>query len=176
VHIRVDRYLSNEEATLSRIYLDGVFFCFGLEDQYQEVKVKDETRIPAGTYKIKLRTAGGLTKRYAKRYSFHKGMLHLQHVPNFTYVYIHTGNNDDHTSACLLVGLGRSEENFTVSSSRIAYSRLYKAVVDAAEKDDLTITYEDNDRKLPESLTPSRRVQESDRLLGSPPLYKAEYL
>ena len=99
MQLRVDRYLSNEEATLSKIYLDGVFLCFGLEDQYQEVKVPDETRIPAGIYNIKLRTEGGLTKRYADRYSFHRGMLHVQNVPGFTYVYIHTGNNDDHTSA-----------------------------------------------------------------------------
>jgi hypothetical protein len=145
MHIRVDRHSSNEEATLSKIYLDGDFFCYGLEDQYQEVKVPGETRIPAGTYNIILRTDGGMTKRYAERYAFHQGMLHVRYVPGFTYVYIHTGNTDDHTDGCLLVGEFQDEEKFTISSSRFAYTRLYRAVIDAAAADELTITYEDND-------------------------------
>jgi hypothetical protein len=32
------------------------------------------------------------------------GMLHLQDVPNFTYILIHAGNTDEHTSGCLIVG------------------------------------------------------------------------
>ena len=46
--ITVRRFAHNDEATLSRVYLDDEEFCFGLEDQPQEVKVQDETRIPAG--------------------------------------------------------------------------------------------------------------------------------
>jgi hypothetical protein len=166
MHIRVDRYISNEEATLSRLYIDGVFFCYGLEDQYQEIKIPDETRIPPGTYKIQLRAAGGLHGRYAARYDFHKGMLHLQNVPGFTWVYVHTGNNDDHTSACLLVGNGRNEKDFTLSNSRYAYKRLYEFVVDAAFDKKLTISFEDNDDRLPGGLTHSLRPREVDLLPG----------
>lgn len=144
--ITVQRYAHNDEATLSYVFLDGEGFCYGLEDQPQDgPKVMHETRIPAGTYKIKLRTAGGMTKRYAERYDFHAGMLHVQDVPGFTYIYIHTGNTDDHTSGCLLVGYTASSEEFTIGDSRNAYSDLYKAVVDAAWADDLEIEYRDEE-------------------------------
>jgi len=145
MHIHVKRYSSNDEATLSKVFLDDFFFCYGLEDQYQEVKVQDETRIPAGVYKILLRNEGGMTVKYGARYPFHKGMLHVQDVPGFTYVYIHTGNTDDHTSGCLLVGDTANEDAFTIGSSRNAYTRLYPAIVDAASDGDLTITYSDED-------------------------------
>lgn len=145
MHIRVDRDFSNKEATLSKIYLDDVFYCYGLEDQYQEIKIQDETRIPAGTYNIKLRNAGSMTKKYSARYSFHRGMLHIQDVPGFEYIYIHTGNNDNQSSGCLLVGLKRNEGTYVITSSRDGYKKLYVAVVDAAAENDLTITFEDND-------------------------------
>ena len=145
MNIFVERFLSNEEATLSKVYLDNDFFCYGLEDQYQEVKVQDETRIPEGTYLIKLRDEGGMTKKYAARYPFHKGMLHLQDVPGFTWVYIHTGNTDDHTSGCLLVGDSMDKHYMTIGKSRDAYTRLYLAVLGAAQDGDLSITYVDED-------------------------------
>ena len=143
--ITVRRFAHNDEATLSRVYLDDEEFCFGLEDQPQEVKVQDETRIPAGTYDIKLRDEGGMTKRYAERYDFHEGMLHVQDVPGFSWIYIHTGNTDDHTSGCLLVGHSRNKDTFTIGNSRTAYSDLYQAVVEAAKDEDLTIEYIDED-------------------------------
>lgn len=146
MRILVERYMSNDEATLGKLYLDGEFFCWTLEDQFQDEKVQDETRIPAGTYDIKLRDAGGMNVKYHARYDFHRGMLHLQDVPEFTWVYIHTGNIDDHTSGCLLVGDHKDEDRLTIGGSRDAYRRLYSAVVDAAADDNLTITYVDEDR------------------------------
>ena len=143
--ITVERFLHNEEATLSRVLLDGEQFCFGLEDQPQEEKVMNETRIPAGTYQIKLRNEGGMTKRYAERYDFHIGMLWLQVVPDFEWVYIHVGNSDDHTSGCLLVGFTANEEAMTIGRSRDAYSDLYQAVKDAAWAETLEIEYLDKD-------------------------------
>jgi len=161
MRIKVNRYKSNNKATLSKIYLDGVFFCFGVEDQYQKVKIMHETRIPAGTYNIKLRKTGGLNSKYASKYDFHKGMLHIQNVPGFTNIYIHIGNTDDHTSGCLIVGRERDEDKLTVSFSKYAYSKLYKAVTDAVISGYLDISFEDNDRipslqEEPESLTSSQ--------------------
>ena len=143
--ITVRRYAHNDEATLSRVYLDDEEFCYGLEDQPQEEKVMHETRIPAGTYDIKLRNEGGMTKKYAERYDFHEGMLHVQNVPGFEWIYIHTGNTDDHTSGCLLVGHTRNEDTFTIGNSRAAYSDLYQAIVEAARGEDLQIEYIDED-------------------------------
>ena len=42
----------------------------------------------------------------------HKGMLWVRDVPGFEYILIHTGNTDEHTSGCLIVG--DSQENNTI--------------------------------------------------------------
>ena len=92
-----------------------------------------ETCIPEGTYDIKLRTVGGFHEKYKKRYgNDHYGMLHLQDVPNFTYILIHAGNTDEHTSGCLIVGesqqdLDISKDGF-IGHSGVAYKKLYKKV------------------------------------------------
>ena len=56
--ITVERFTSDAETTLSTVFVDGKFACFGLEDEYRTEKVAGETRIPAGTYKVGLRNVG----------------------------------------------------------------------------------------------------------------------
>jgi hypothetical protein len=77
----------------------------------------------------------------------HKGMLWLQDVPNFTFVYIHTGNKDEHTMGCLLVGGSVQEtvDDMAVWGSRDAYRKFYQKVVGAAEAGALSILYVDKD-------------------------------
>jgi hypothetical protein len=58
--------------------------------------------------------------------------LHIQDVPNFTYILIHTGNSDEHTSGCLIVGetqqdLDISKDGF-IGSSTVAYKKMYAKV------------------------------------------------
>lgn len=147
--ILVDRYLSNDKATLSKVSVDGEFVCFGLEDEFREVKVRGETRIPAGTYKVLPRVTGGFHARYktdARTAPYHRGMLHVQDVPGFEYILIHIGNFETQTDGCLLVGTVRNEENMSVLRSAIAYEKLYKKVIGAAFEGNLEITYVDNDR------------------------------
>ena len=121
------------DATNGILLVDGIFECFTLEDQYQAVKVMHETCIPEGTYDIKFRTVGGFHEKYKKKYqNAHYGMLHLQDVPNFTYILIHGGNTDEHTSGCLIVGetqqdLDISKDGF-ISRSQIAYKKMYRKV------------------------------------------------
>ena len=131
MNIKLKRYTDSIDSTGGLLFVNGSFYCFTCEDQYQTKKVYGETRIPEGTYEIKLRDAGGMNERYKKRYPFHKGMLHLQGVPNFTWIYIHPGNNDDHTEGCILVGLSSFYFNneTTISSSVEAYENLYKELI-----------------------------------------------
>ena len=44
------------------------FLAYTLEDEQRDVKVWGETRIPAGTYKLKLRKEGGFHTRYLAKY------------------------------------------------------------------------------------------------------------
>ncbi|KKL14000.1 hypothetical protein LCGC14_2520110 [marine sediment metagenome] len=72
--------------------------CYTLEDEFREIKVSGETRIPSDTYELKLRTEGGLNERYKARFpDIHEGMIWLQNVPNFSWIYLHCGNYDDDT-------------------------------------------------------------------------------
>jgi hypothetical protein len=113
------------------------------------LKVKGETRIPAGVYNIELRKEGGFHERYTKKYSnIHIGMLHIVNVPGFEYILIHTGNTDEHTAGCLIVG--DSQENNTiikdgfVGKSVNAYKRIYPRIAKAIEKgEEVTIEYID---------------------------------
>ena len=131
--LQVVRTQFGRDATNGLLFIDGLFECYTLEDQYQEVKVMHETCIPEGTYDVKFRTVGGFHERYKKRYgNSHYGMLHLQDVPGFTYILIHAGNTDEHTSGCLIVGetqqdLDVSEDGFIGSSGK-AYVKLYNKI------------------------------------------------
>lgn len=147
MHLTLERFTSDGDSTLGILFLDGVFRCFTLEDEARTLKVKGETRIPAGTYQIRLRNKGGLTQKYAGRFpEIHKGMLWLQDVPGFEWIYIHVGNRDEDTEGCILVGMGADLRSMTIQSSRPAYVSLYSAVADAAAAGELRITVEDRDR------------------------------
>ena len=131
--LQVVRTQFGTDATNGILLVNNVFEAYTLEDQYQAVKVMHETCIPEGTYEIKFRTVGGFHERYKKKYgNAHYGMLHLQDVPNFTYILIHAGNTDEHTSGCLIVGesqqdLDISDDGFIGHSGK-AYSKLYNKV------------------------------------------------
>lgn len=104
--------------------------CYTLEDESRVVKIAGETRIPSGTYQLSLRTEGNLTKKYQARFpDIHKGMIWLNDVPNFVYIYIHCGNDDEDTAGCVLVGeyLGIGK----ILNSRNAYRKVYPMIRDS---------------------------------------------
>tara|TARA_S200002703_G_scaffold74335_1_gene64166 strand:- start:336 stop:818 length:483 start_codon:yes stop_codon:yes gene_type:complete len=154
MRLEVLRFSSQKDSTLGLLFdiTDGdrKFMAYTLEDEHRDVKVMHETRIPAGTYHITLRTVGGFHAKYTKRFGeLHKGMLWLRNVPNFEYILIHAGNDDDDTSGCLLVG-DTQTENVTsdgfVGSSVNAYKRIYRPIADAIDRgEQVTITYTDYD-------------------------------
>ena len=144
------------DATNGLLFIDGKFECFTLEDQYQAVKVAAETAIPEGTYKITLRTVGGFHSKYLKRYSFHKGMLWVRDVPGFEYILIHTGNTDEHTAGCLILGNTQTNNRIAkdgfIGSSVDAYKFVYPRVAAAIEAGlDVEVTYIDYDGDIQES-------------------------
>lgn len=151
MELEVLRYSSGEETTLGLLSIIDVprvptFLCYTLEDEYRARKVAGETRIPAGTYKVTLRTIGGKNARYAKRFpDMHKGMLWVRNVPGFKYILIHIGNDEDDTEGCLLVGNSVTENLVGVGiigASKNAYSRIYPLIADRiAAGEEVTITY-----------------------------------
>jgi len=140
MHVNLMRISTGAESTAGALYIDGKFVCFVLGDTKRKKKVAGETRIPDGLYRIALRNEGRLTRKYAQRYgSMHKGMLWLQDVPDFNWIYIHTGNKRGHTEGCLLVGdslnNNQAGDGF-VGKSRDAYQRIYPQIAQAIESDE----------------------------------------
>ena len=111
----VVRFQFGADATNSLLFIDGEFECYGLEDEYRDVKVMHETCIPEGEYEIKLRTEGGFHTRYAAKYGdWHEGMLWLQDVP--------VGETQ--------TDLDKGKDGF-VGNSGVAYKKMYPKVKDA---------------------------------------------
>lgn len=104
-----------------------------LEDDYDEVKDPGNTRIPSGRYEIKLRTEGRFHNIFKARYSFHRGMLHLQDVPDYQYILIHPGNTAKDTEGCIVPGNKIVNDNY-VSGSTFAYLFLYGYVIAAFDR------------------------------------------
>ena len=137
-----------EDATNGMLFVDGVFECFTLEDEIRDVKVKGETAIPYGEYKVEFRTVGGFDTKYQARYgkTWHKGMLWVKSVPGFQFILIHTGNTDSHTAGCLLLGetqqdLDKGKDGF-VGGSGDAYKKFYPKCRDALlAGEEVTIKY-----------------------------------
>lgn len=142
--IRLNRERLTREATIGTLSA-GAVECFTLEDVARTVKVYGETRIPAGTYEIKLRTVGGFHIRYLKIFGdWHRGMLWLQDVPNFEYILIHMGNVAKDTHGCILVGERISGNE--LRNSRDAYRRVYPVIRDALLSG-ANVTMEINDER-----------------------------
>jgi len=139
VNLEVVRTKFGKRSTLGKLYINGVFECFTLEDVVRpkgEKKVYGETAIPTGTYRVTLRKEGGFHGRYAKRFpKMHKGMLWVRDVPGFEYILIHCGNTHQDTHGCLLVGRSPVERGgeHEVGNSVGAYQGFYGSVAAALE-------------------------------------------
>lgn len=130
-------------STLGRLCIgEGLteyMFSYTLEDEKRVEKVNGKTRIPAGTYEIKLRVGSPMANRYDSRYHDinHNGMLWITEVPNFTYCYLHIGNTDEDTDGCPLVGFSSTIDSMSgggfIGRSTQAYKALYPKVYSAIE-------------------------------------------
>lgn len=88
------RIALRDNYTIGKLYINDKYFCDTLEDAVRDVKIKHQTAIPKGIYKVIL-TASPRFKRILPR---------LLNVPEFTGVLIHRGNTIADTSGCILVG------------------------------------------------------------------------
>ncbi len=143
MELKVIRYYDDGKSTLGLLYVDGKFECETLEDEKREKKIMAETRIPEGTYEIKLRTEGTHHNDYIKKFpADHIGMLHVTNVPNFEFILIHIGNTEKDTAGCLLVG--KKDDTGTITSSTDTYLKLYRKVAPVLkEGKKVTIKYID---------------------------------
>jgi hypothetical protein len=130
------RYSSGTHDTLGRLYIQGEQVAYTLEDEHRDTLLPGETRIPAGTYPLSLRTAGGRHATYLYRFGdMHKGMLWIRDVPGFPFALICIGNNESDTEGSVLVGTETVREAETSDRREIwyseqAYRSLYPRIAD----------------------------------------------
>jgi hypothetical protein len=121
--LTLERDVFSSNWTQGKLYIDGVFFCYTLEDRdrWLESETKSEgktygkTAIPRGEYVVQLT----LSNR------FNKVLPLLLDVPYFTGIRIHAGNTHADTDGCILVGMDRLETG-TITQSQIAMGHLMK--------------------------------------------------
>lgn len=140
MNVSVVRHSSDSKITFSKIFIDGKFQCYGLEDSFREVKVAGKTRIPCGTYRVGVRHSPRFTPSYGH------DLLWIMDVPNFQYVLIHKGNKEQDTDGCLLVGNKIDAAKGVILESKIAYDLLYPKLKGEAMKGQCFITFIDFDR------------------------------
>lgn len=144
-HIILQRSVSNDECTFGTLSVFGETV-WTLEDPRRRHKVHGETRIPAGRYELRLRNEGGMTQRYAARFpDIHKGMIWLQDVPYFEWVYIHIGNTARDTEGCILVGMDSEAEDNMILGSAAAYRKIYPLIVEAIQNDGCSLVIRDEE-------------------------------
>lgn len=147
----VERKYKKQSYTIGNLYIDGVFFSNTLEDvdrgldnsmsieRIKELKKPSITAIPTGIYKI---TLDVISPKFSTK-SFYKevcgGKLpRLLDVKCFDGILIHAGNNEKHSSGCLLVGYNKIKGQLV--NSKDTFKALYKRLKEAKTKgEEITI-------------------------------------
>ena len=125
--IEVKRQKSNDKCTIGKMYIDGVFECYTLEDVVRPKKIAGQTAIPAGEYDVLI----NMSNRFKRLLPL------LVNVPEFDGVRIHAGNTDADTEGCILVG--QSATQYSIANSRAAFEKLF-AKMQKADKIKMRIT------------------------------------
>jgi len=113
--IEVKRFEFKDTHTVGKMYVDGVYECYTLEDAVRNgTKVLGKTAIPIGTYKLIIDAST----------RFKQDMPHILNVPDFTGVRIHAGNTSADTDGCILLGSTWAGKDF-IGNSKIAYKKFF---------------------------------------------------
>jgi len=111
------RDVFHPQRTLGRIFIDGNFQCFTVEDTVRDgPKIPGSTAIPEGTYQILI----------TESQRFKRPLPLLLNVPQFSGIRIHSGNTEADTEGCILVGQQRSKTGvlYSRAAMRILQARI----------------------------------------------------
>ena len=130
--IKLRRFEFGTTYTIGKLYIDGVYHCFTLEDKVREgEKVQNETAIPYGIYSVII----DISTRFGRP------MPHVLDVPGFEGIRIHTGNTSHDTEGCILLGTTWAGKDF-VGNSKFAFEPFFEKLKEAG-KATLTIYKEE---------------------------------
>jgi hypothetical protein len=133
-HFTLQRTHTNGPATFGKLYADGEFVCYTLEDELRELpgrpvsdwKIKAATAIPSSLHTGR---AYPFTTEYSPR--FGPNTLTIHDVPGFAGVRMHAGNTPADTEGCPLLGMAITKTGIAGGASRPAVQAV-KALMQAA--------------------------------------------
>lgn len=156
VNLVLIRSFLGPEYTIGHLYINGKYFCDTLEDtdrglnqnmsleEIKKIKIKHETAIPTGTYKVDMNTVSPKYSNFV-RYPYVKPyggkMPRIQNIKGYEGVLIHAGNTKDHTSGCILVGENKVKGR--VINSQLTWKKLMDILIKDKNEVYLTIKYKD---------------------------------
>ena len=130
MELLVKRETFTNDSTIGKLYINGAFHCFTLEDRVREVKIPKVTAIPKGKYEVII--------NFSNR--FQQMMPLLLNVSNFQGVRIHSGNYSKDTDGCLLVGSTKGVN--MIGNSKAQYAKLMVALRKATKGEKIWLTIE----------------------------------
>ena len=119
VNLLIIRDTFTEVSIIGKLFIDGEWMCDTLELPYKDNQ-RSISSIPAGNYKVRLRTA----RESATREYLH---LLIEDVKDRSYILFHRGNSAKDTRGCVLVGIGRKHD--FVHNSTLAMDLLMKEIL-----------------------------------------------
>ncbi len=134
------RIFTNNQYTISHIYVDGIYLCDAIEDtdrglddsmteeEIRAKKVYCETAIPTGEYRVILTWS----------MKFKRLMPRLLNVKGFDGILIHSGNTEKSSCGCLIVGYNKIKGK--VINSREAFNKLFSLLKETEEDISIKIT------------------------------------
>lgn len=123
------RDIFGPDYTLGKLYADGSFLCYTVEDAVREIegepvaawKIPGKTAIPYGRYKVIITFSN----------KFQKLLPLIVDVPGYTGVRFHALNYAEESDGCIGPGMTRMDRG--VANSRLAMSILHPMIQEAKE-------------------------------------------
>jgi len=139
MELLLQSFLFTPRTTISKLFVDGVFECYILEDCTREIpgvpakewKIPKQTAIPSGRYQVVL----------SRSTRFKKLLPELLNVPGYLGVRIHGGVTSEDTEGCLLTGTSYEGEKL-LESQKAKLALMTKIANAAFEGEQVWITIE----------------------------------
>lgn len=125
--LEIRRYQYSTRTTIGKLYVDGKFYCYTLEDtvRAEGIKVKKETAIPAGEYNVGIR----VSPKYGEVpviYTEDDELTIKKKGISFKYVLFHGGNRISDTEGCVLVAKNLVDSETIQGSMKKSITALIK--------------------------------------------------
>ena len=113
--LELKRFEFTENSIIGKLYIDGQFECYTLENPYLDNK-NNISSIPTGFYQWRVRDGALEGSKYDYKH------IHVMDVPNRSWILVHIGNYPGDTLGCILPGT--SYDRDAVWNSKIAFDKL----------------------------------------------------